>query len=368
MQREDAREHGEDDRARGCARRPACAGGSARAPRPPPRRGRRRRPRAPLSPSMPPSGPLRSWWVRATTRGDAMRALRRAWRRRSAARCSGVRARAAAANRAARSSSARHRPRGRRDAPWRLCASAVVTHVRTTTGRCIHERVCILASASTIAAAFGGCQGGISAKPGKVAITASYQGWPCGGVGRFGRHHARQERRVAGDVQHVRLEPLDLLRVRLGSRRERPDFAEPAPHRQPVQPVDRPRDAAGLHHASRRQQQLLASRERLRRHAREQQLEPRQARRAREARGVLAQRVGARRRARLGAPRRAARACCLPAAARRAEPPAARPRRARARDDRQRRDPRGAWRLRLAWGPCLGAGRCRLRTPLRRGS
>ena len=179
---------------------------------------------------------------------------------------------------------------------------AVVTQLRTITGRCIHERVCILASASTIAAAFGGCQAGSRRSGSQVAMTMSYQARPSGLSTVSARHHARQERGVDGDAQHVRLEPLGASACDSGPRRERPDLAEAAPHRQPVQPVDRPGDAARAHDATGRLQQLLASRERLRRHAREQQLEPGQARRARQARGVAAQRVGARRRRGLALP------------------------------------------------------------------
>jgi len=112
-------------------------------------------------------------------------------------------------------------------------------------------------------------------------------------VGDVARHHARQERGEARHALDVGLEPLDVIRMHLGARRERRRLAETAPQRQPVQPIDRTRDAARLHQPARREQQLLAGRERLPRHAREQHLEPRHPRRAREGRGVRTQGVGA---------------------------------------------------------------------------
>ena len=64
-----------------------------------------------------------------------------------------------------RSASAERSPR--RSPRLRLIAD--VTQLLTITGRCRHDKVCILASASTIAAAFGGCHSGISANGSQVA-------------------------------------------------------------------------------------------------------------------------------------------------------------------------------------------------------
>ena len=168
-------------------------------------------------------------------------------------------------------------------------------------------------------------------------MTMSYQARPSGLSTVSARNHARQERGVGSDAQHVGLEPLGAPRGRFRPRRQRPDLAEAAPHRQPVQPVDRPGDAARAHDATRRLQQLLAGGERLHRHAREQQLEPGQARRAGQARRVAraARRRPASPRSRRA--RRAARAGCRAASAARAARPAARPRRGPAPADRRRR-------------------------------